>query len=360
MLSLSKHGFRIKEAKELTTHRILVVEDHHEVRRMLRAGLETLGTDIKVSDVPSGEEAMLVISRQPVDVMVVDVRLPGISGLELLERAQAKNPGLKLILITGVIDPQVRKQVSQAGAEAFFFKPLEMPDFLGAVERCLGLAHSTHAASVSQPAAVSTKPEPPAVVRSLSTPLSSLREVLKAACVLLFDDDGKVLARSGELPGASGEPELVSALLAAFSAGRKTTSLLGVNLPEDLLYIAGAGYDLFLAPVGPARVLALAVPNAPERPRMETVLHVLVPAVEDLLALLAEPVEGSRPPESEVGGTGGLRKLEAIFNQGQLPLKAGELDAFWDSAVEGGEGQGAINGDSISFDEARKLGLAPE
>ena len=88
--------------------------------------------------------------------------MPGISGLELLERAQAKNPGLKLILITGVIDPQVRKQVSQAGAEAFFFKPLEMPDFLGAVERCLGLGHSTRAASASQPAAVSAKPEPPA------------------------------------------------------------------------------------------------------------------------------------------------------------------------------------------------------
>jgi len=344
----------------LTTHRILVVEDHHEVRRMLRAGLETLSPDIKVLDVPSGEEAMLVISRQPVDVMVVDVRLPGISGLELLERAQAKNPGLKLILITGVIDPQVRQQVSQAGAEAFFFKPLEMPDFLGAVERCLGLGHSEPAASASQPAAVPPPQPPPAAVRSLSEPLSSLREVLKAACVLLFDEDGKVLARSGDMPGASGEQELVSALLAVFSAGRKTTSLLGKNLPEDLLYIAGAGYDLFLAPVGQAKVLALAVPNAPDRPRLETVLHALVPAVEDLLVFLAEPVEGNRPPESEVGGTGGLRKLEAIFNQGQLPLKAGELDAFWNSAVEGGEDQGAMGGDAISFDEAQKLGLAPE
>jgi len=327
---------------------------------MLRAGLETLSPGIKVLDVPSGEEAMLVISRQPVDVMVVDVRLPGISGLELLERAQAKNPGLKLILITGVIDPQVRQKVSQAGAEAFFFKPLEMPDFLGAVERCLGLGHSEPAASASQPAAVPPPQPPPAAVRSLSEPLSSLREVLKAACALLFDEDGKVLARSGDLPGASGEQELVSALLAVFSAGRKTTSLLGKNLPEDLLYIAGAGYDLFLAPVGQAKVLAFAVPNAPDRPRLETVLHVLVPAVEDLLALLAEPDEGNLPPESMVGGTGGLRKLEAIFNQGQLPLKAGELDAFWNSAVEGGEDQGVMGGDAISFDEAQKLGLAPE
>ena len=344
----------------MTVQRILVVEDHHEVRRMLRAGLETLGSDIKVLDVPSGEEAMLVISRQPVDIMVIDVRLPGISGLELLERAQAKNPGLKLILITGVIDPQVRQQVSQAGAEAFFFKPLEMPDFLAAVERCLGLGHSEPAAPALQPAALSAPQEPSALAHSLSEPLASLRDVLKAAWVLLFDDDRKVLARSGDLPGALGEPELVSALLAAFSAGRKTTSLLGKNLPDDLLYIAGAGYDLFLAPVGQAKVLALAIPNAPESPRLEKVLHALVPTVEDLLALLAEPVEGNRPPESEVGGTGGLRKLEAIFNQGQVPLKSDELDAFWNSAVEKGEGKGAMDGDAISFDEARKLGLAPD
>jgi len=104
----------------------------------------------------------------------------------------------------------------------------------------------------------------------------------------------------------------------------------------------------------------LAIPNAPESPRLEKMLHALVPTVEDLLALLAEPVEGNRPPESEGGGTGGLRKLEAIFNQGQVPLKSDELDAFWNSAVEKGEGKGAMDGDAISFDEARKLGLAPD
>jgi CheY-like chemotaxis protein len=82
-------------------YRVLIVDDQSEVRRLLRAGLVTLGPDIQVVDVPSGEEAILVISRQPFDLLIADVRLPGISGLELKTRARMHNPNLKLILITG-------------------------------------------------------------------------------------------------------------------------------------------------------------------------------------------------------------------------------------------------------------------
>ena len=57
-------------------------------------------------DVPSGEEALLVASRRPVDLLIADVRLPGISGLELMARVHKRNPELKTILITGLTDPR--------------------------------------------------------------------------------------------------------------------------------------------------------------------------------------------------------------------------------------------------------------
>jgi CheY-like chemotaxis protein len=59
---------------------VLIVDDHRDVRQTLRAGLETLGQGIQVTDVPSGEEAILVLSRQP-NLLVADVRLPGITSL---------------------------------------------------------------------------------------------------------------------------------------------------------------------------------------------------------------------------------------------------------------------------------------
>ena len=123
-------------------YRILIVDDQRDIRRMLRAGLDTLGVKFLVVDVPSGEEAMLVITRQHFDLLITDVRLPGISGLELILQAKARNPGLKLILITGVPDTTIRQRVIEAGADAFFFKPLDMADFLDAVERCLGLVET--------------------------------------------------------------------------------------------------------------------------------------------------------------------------------------------------------------------------
>ena len=83
---------------------------------MLRSGLESLGSVVKVTDIPSGEEAILVSSRQHFDLLVADVRLAGMSGLELMQKARQRNSDLKVILITGLTDPEVRRLVAGAGA----------------------------------------------------------------------------------------------------------------------------------------------------------------------------------------------------------------------------------------------------
>jgi DNA-binding NtrC family response regulator len=118
---------------------ILIVDDQHEVRRMLRAGIETLDPEFQVLDLPSAEESLVVISMQPVDLLVTDIRLPGISGLELMQKIRKRNPGLKVIVITGLLDPDLLSQVKQAGAEAFFTKPIQMTAFLDAVGQALDL-----------------------------------------------------------------------------------------------------------------------------------------------------------------------------------------------------------------------------
>src|SRR5512133_2743145 len=122
----------------MAKHRILLVDDQHEIRRMLRAGLETLGPDYQITDVPSAEEAMLVISRHPIDLLICDIRLPGMTGLELKAKVQRRNPDLKVILITGLTDTKIRKQVADAGVDGFFTKPLVLADLLDAVERIVG------------------------------------------------------------------------------------------------------------------------------------------------------------------------------------------------------------------------------
>jgi CheY-like chemotaxis protein len=70
----------------MSTRHILIVDDLHDIRQLLRSSLETLKLDINIIDVPSGEEAMLVIARRKYDLLVSDVRLAGISGLDLVRR----------------------------------------------------------------------------------------------------------------------------------------------------------------------------------------------------------------------------------------------------------------------------------
>jgi two-component system response regulator (stage 0 sporulation protein F) len=121
----------------MKTHRVLIVDDQHDVRHMLASSLQTFKQEVDVIQVPSAEEAMLVSSRMTVDLLVVDVRLPGMSGLELTERIRNRNPGIKIILITGLEDQDIRRQVAEAGADAYFYKPIDMVRFLDIVEQSL-------------------------------------------------------------------------------------------------------------------------------------------------------------------------------------------------------------------------------
>lgn len=109
---------------------------------MFRSALESISPDLIVTNVLSGEEALLLLAYQPADLAVIKVRLVGLSGLELMRKAKRRAPGLKVILITGATDPEARKQVAEARADAFFYQPVEMQCFLAAVERCLGRVRS--------------------------------------------------------------------------------------------------------------------------------------------------------------------------------------------------------------------------
>jgi len=67
-----------------------------------------------------------------------DYRLPGISGVELMQKVRQVHPDVKVILIAGKTDPRIRKEVPSR-ANAFFIKPVPIADFLDSVERHLGL-----------------------------------------------------------------------------------------------------------------------------------------------------------------------------------------------------------------------------
>jgi len=159
----------------------------------------------------------------PASYRFISFRHPfaGISGLELIERAEIRNPGIRFILVTGLTDEEVRRQVAKAGADAFFFKPLEMADFLDAVQECLGLKKPTipQIEEVEAPEGATAQP------RNVSQPLSRLRQEAGAICAVLIEERGDIMAQAGDLPDEIGDPALIASLMSTFSAASKVAHL---------------------------------------------------------------------------------------------------------------------------------------
>lgn len=339
----------------MSPHRILIVEDQREVSRLLRSALETLEHQFIVAEIPSGEEAILDSSRNKVDLLVADYRLPGMTGIELMHKVRKNNSQTKIILITGQTDPRIRKDIAEAGANAFFIKPVPIADFLDAVERHLGLVDTI---LPPEPIAVEDEELQP----TLPDLLSGLRRELAASLVLLFNDSGKVLAQAGNFPIDTDENNLISALLTIQSTGHKVGRMIGQTQLSNWHVFDGGQYDLIFAPVGKSLdMLVLGSKLITEDQVMKTVdkFSLARRTIEQALDESVLGMEGKEEsPTNPVEETDQIEgDLSSLFKEAEKELKPSEVNEFWDNAT--GQHKVPSKPDMLSYDQAKQLGLAP-
>jgi CheY-like chemotaxis protein len=384
--------------------RILIVDDTKEIGRMIQAALETLDPSLQVSVLTNAEDALLALPRQPIDMMVVDVRLPGISGLELTRKLRARRQTAKVIQISGVNDPHLKEQSIEMGADMFFPKPLVMSEFLDAVQQLLGiekrgLGGAPSASAVDQ--------------------LAGLRGRLGAAAVVLVDAYGRMVAQEGDLPSgwtaaAENKPDglpllgadLRDALVESLAAAEKAAPLLGNPGGEKVLVWRGESVDLVAAPIAPEFQLLVILYRTASAVRLAIALDEVLAAQKalenELLGVpLPEPTPGAPkskvtrpvtlPPAAPVAKTGAAaapagsasgretanpassakapahsederlaRELESLMRKpGKAALKPADVDSFWEQVSTQQENALQANPDVLSFDQARQMGLAP-
>jgi len=116
--------------------RLLIVDDDAAFRALLRTTFEVV--DVEVEDVGTAEAALEAVDLRPPDAIVLDLRLPGMSGSELCRRLKAdeKTAGIAVVLLSGSVDEAALTQDS--GAEAFLRKPFSPLELLDVVERLTG------------------------------------------------------------------------------------------------------------------------------------------------------------------------------------------------------------------------------
>ena len=200
---------------------ILVVDDDSGQRSLLESFLSSQGFAIVTAD--SGEQALAILDARDVNMMVSDVRMPGMSGLDTLRRVRETHPNLPVLLVTAY--PQVRDAVGamRDGAVNYLEKPIDLDELLASVRMAIGLDVTT-----ARVESRDTLDLPEDVIACSPQILNVLKEA-----ALVAPSDSRVL-----ITGESGVgKEVIANLIHAWSP-RATGPFIKVNcasIPETLL-----------------------------------------------------------------------------------------------------------------------------
>ncbi|HKQ63133.1 MAG TPA: HD domain-containing phosphohydrolase [Candidatus Polarisedimenticolaceae bacterium] len=115
--------------------RILVVDDELSVREILAEGLEAAGYE--TLSAASAADALDLLQRDSVDLVLTDIEMPGQTGLDLLRRVKREHADLDVIMVTGVVDADTAIHAIRQGASDYVTKPFNLEEVQIVVERTL-------------------------------------------------------------------------------------------------------------------------------------------------------------------------------------------------------------------------------
>ncbi len=128
--------------------RIAIVDDDDGVRTNLARAVDQFGVCACVGQFSSGEEAVVSLAATAAEVVLMDINMPGMSGIECVRRLKAANPGIEFIMLTVYEDTESVFNALAAGASGYLLKLATRQELLDAIQqvRCGGSPMTSHIA----------------------------------------------------------------------------------------------------------------------------------------------------------------------------------------------------------------------
>jgi len=115
--------------------KILIVDDAGPVVVLCVNVLQALGYAVKGAN--RGEAAVELMRKEPFDLMVLDYKMPGMTGFEVFAQARVLHPNMAVVLVTGHGTPEIINEANRLGFHAILLKPFTSDELRGTVEKVL-------------------------------------------------------------------------------------------------------------------------------------------------------------------------------------------------------------------------------
>ncbi len=188
------------------TKRILIVDDDKSVRMLMEGGLRRVDPAWEILTANNGEEALEKIHAAPFDLVITDLRMPGMQGLELIKKIQSFAPQTKVILLTAYGSEDVEREAEELEVQSYLTKPVPIPTIRKIVRDVLDKTSKARTTSAPEPLSEEEADEVYNTVKQLA-------DQTGARCTLLISTAGHLIAQAGMIEGI--DIDALAALVAA-------------------------------------------------------------------------------------------------------------------------------------------------
>jgi CheY-like chemotaxis protein/predicted regulator of Ras-like GTPase activity (Roadblock/LC7/MglB family) len=213
---------------------ILIVDDDEKLATLLQESLRTLGEGYHVVTARGTDEALARVSRRSFDLVITDLMMPEVDGLQLLEALKAINPSIITVAMTAFDSTEIRAEAERFGIYRYLTKPFSVHEF----RQCVIDAFE-EAEQIQETTAFSEEQ-----LKAIESNLSSLRTSVRAHSVALINSVGGIISIQSVERGLD-MTSLCSALVMGNRAiAAEMTSLLGGQPTFRISYHEGDDYNV--------------------------------------------------------------------------------------------------------------------